>query len=370
MKKQERKVFIAIALMAAFLSLAAGIVTAVMAVQHMKNAFGAVYEADPEAARLISGVLLSGEEGNGDEAAAALGLTSRFFVFLNGRLFGGLWPALLLLLSLLPLLAVCLYLRREKAYLEMLKQRTERTLAGETVFYSENEEERLIGKILSDYEILREKTAEQLTEQRMQTENIAHELKTPVSSLLLTLDLAERDGLTPERSKRMRDSAEQMQRYIGNLLMLARLRAGRVRIVRETVDLGEMMEEMAAEMPETEVSVAGDAIIMGDRERLKEAFRNLIANALRYSEDGGCRIVFAEEEEMLRVQVINRGEGQPALERYAAGREDGTSSGLGTAIAAEIIRAHFGSLIVSAADGLTMVTVMFPRDKLKNKERV
>ncbi|MDO4860990.1 MAG: two-component sensor histidine kinase, partial [Bacillota bacterium] len=64
------------------------------------------------------------------------------------------------------------------------------------------------------------------------------------------------------------------------------------------------------------------------------------------------------------------GEGQPALERYAAGREDGTSSGLGTAIAAEIIRAHFGSLIVSSADGLTMVTVLFPRDKLKNKERV
>ena len=140
----------------------------------------------------------------------------------------------------------------------------------------------------------------------MQTENIAHELKTPVSSLLLTMDLAERDGLTPERSKRMRDSAEQMQRYIGNLLMLARLRAGKVRIVRETVDLGEMMEEMAAEMPGTEVQAAGDAVIMGDRERLKEAFRNLIANALRYSEDGSCRIVFAEEEEMLRVQVINR----------------------------------------------------------------
>ena len=49
MKKQGRNTLIAIALMAAFLSLAAGIVTAVMAVQHMKNAFGAVYEADPEA---------------------------------------------------------------------------------------------------------------------------------------------------------------------------------------------------------------------------------------------------------------------------------------------------------------------------------
>ena len=370
MKKRGRKAFIAIALMAVFLSLTAGIGTAVMAVQSMKNVFGAVYEADPEAARLLSGVLLSRGTGNGDEAAAALGLTSRFFVLVSGRLFGGIWPALLILMSLLPILAICLYLRREKAYLEMLKQRTERTLAGEAVFYPENEEERLIGKILSDYEILREKTAEQLSEQRMQTENIAHELKTPVSSLLLTMDLAERDGLTPERSERMRDSAEQMQRYIGNLLMLARLRAGKVRIVRETVDLREMIEEMAAEMPETEVSVAGDAIIMGDRERLKEAFRNLIANALRYSEDGSCRIVFAEEEEMLRVQVINRGEGQPALERYAAGREDGTSSGLGTAIAAEIIRAHFGSLIVSSADGLTMVTVLFPRDKLKNKERV
>ena len=78
MKKQGRNTLVAIALMAAFLSLAAGIVTAVMAVRSMKNAFGAVYEADPEAARLLSGVLLSGGTGNGDEAAAALGLTSRF----------------------------------------------------------------------------------------------------------------------------------------------------------------------------------------------------------------------------------------------------------------------------------------------------
>ena len=58
MKKQERKAFIAIALMAAFLSLAAGIVTAVMAVQHMKNAFGAVYEADPEAAQVRRGTVM------------------------------------------------------------------------------------------------------------------------------------------------------------------------------------------------------------------------------------------------------------------------------------------------------------------------
>ena len=217
MIRNRRTRALALGVLASLLCLAVGSFTFVLASERIKAALGAVYESDPEAARLMAEALLSGKTGGGSEAAQALGLTSRFFVFLNGRLFGGLWPALLLLLSLLPLLAVCLYLRREKAYLEMLKQRTERTLAGETVFYPENEEERLIGKILSDYEILREKTAEQLTEQRMQTENIAHELKTPVSSLLLTMDLAERDGLTPERSKRMHDSAEQMQRYIGNL---------------------------------------------------------------------------------------------------------------------------------------------------------
>ena len=370
MNRQKKTVLISLALAASCLSLAAGILTAAMASASLKNALGAVYEADPGAARLLADALLSGRHGNGREAAEALGLTSRFFVYLNRRIFGGLWPVILIVLALLPPAAVWLYLRRERARREALAERVDRALAGEAVFYPENEEERLLGKVLSDYAVLKNKTAQQLAEQRIQMENIAHELKTPVAGLLLTLDLAEESGMTPERIARLRGNTEQMQRYIGDLLTLARLRAGKVKFLREEVDLAALLREMAGVMPGVSVEGAETAVISGDRERLWEAFHNLAANALRYGEDGTCRIRISGTDEALQLEVTNRGEGQPSLERYAAGQEDGTSTGLGTAIAGEIVRAHFGTLSAASADGMTTLTAVFPLDRLKKKEAV
>ena len=370
MKRPGTTVLISLALAASILCLAAGILTAAMASASFKNTLGAVYEADPAAARQFADALLSGRRGNGLEAAEALGLTSRFFVYADQKIFGGLWPVLLGVLALLPAAAVWLYLRREKVKREALAERVDRALAGEAAFFPENEEERLLGKVLSDCAVLREKTAQQLSEQRIRVENIAHELKTPVAGLLLTLDLAEESGMTPERIARMRGSTEQMQRYIGGLLTLARLRAGKVRILREEVDLAALLREMAGEMPGVSVEGAETAVIPGDRERLWEAFHNLAANALRYGDDGTCRIRISGTDEALQVEVTNRGEGQPSLERYAAGQEDGTSTGIGTAIAGEIVRAHFGTLSAAPSDGMTTVTALFPKDRLKKKEAV
>ena len=114
MKRQKNTVLISLALAASILCLAGGILTAAMASASFKNTLGAVYEADPAAARQFADALLSGRRGNGLEAAEALGLTSRFFVYADQEIFGGLWPVLLGALALLPAAAVWLYLRREK----------------------------------------------------------------------------------------------------------------------------------------------------------------------------------------------------------------------------------------------------------------
>lgn len=350
--------------------LAVGLLILALASVRIRAAFGAVYEQDPEAARRMADVLLSGKTGDGGEAARALGLTSRFFVYSLRQMLGGPWLLLGIGLSLLPLAGSLVFLFRERAARLALERRVEEALSGDGRFFPKTEEEAVLGKVLSAYRTERERSQAQEAEQRRRVENIAHELKTQAAGLSLNLDLVEDQGLTPDRLNRIRGSEEQIRRYVGDLLTLARLRAGKVRFLRETVDLAALLGTLAEEMPGVSFSRGGDAVIRGDWERLREAFHNLAANALRYGADGICRIRLTQTEERIRVEVVNRGGALPMLERYAAGKEDGTSTGLGTAIAAEIIQAHFGTLTAASDGGDTVLTAVFPLDHLKKKSAV
>ena len=368
MIRNRRTRALALGVLASLLCLAVGSFTFVLASERIKAALGAVYESDPEAARLMAEALLSGKTGGGSEAAQALGLTSRFFVFSDQRLLAGLWPVLGL--ALLPLLGSLLSLAWERRRERSLERRVEDALAGTAGFLPKDREEALLAHVLTAYGRLREKNQRQEAEQRCRVENIAHELKTRAAGLELNLDLAEREGLTPERLARIRGCSERIKSYVGDLLTLARLRAGKVRFLRESVDLAALLGALAEELPGVHFTADAEAVIRGDWERLWEAFHNLAANALRYGEDGNCRIRLTWTDRAISVEVANRGSELPKLERYAAGREDGSSTGLGTAIAAEIIQAHFGSLSASLSGDETVLTAVFPLDQLKKKEPV
>lgn len=359
---------LALGALASLLCLAAGLLTFVLISERVKAALGAVYESDPEAARLMAEALLSGKAGSGGEAAQALGLTSRFFVYSDQRLVAGLWPVLGV--ALLPLFGSLLGLVRTRRRERGLERRVEDALAGTAGFLPEDREEALLAKVLAAYGTLRERSRTQEAEQRRRVENIAHELKTRAAGLELNLDLAEREGLTPDRLARIRGCSEQMKRYVGDLLTLARLRAGKVRFLRENVDLAALLGALAEKLPGASFAGGAEAVIRGDWERLWEAFYNLAGNALRYGEDGTCRLRLARTDTELRVEVVSRGSELPKLERYVTGKEDGTSTGLGTAIAAEIIQAHFGSLSAALVGDETVLTAVFPLDRLKTKEPV
>lgn len=368
MIQTKRTRVLALGALASLLCLAAGLLTFVLISERVKAALGAVYESDPEAARRMAEALLSGKTGSGGEAAQALGLTSRFFVYSDQRLLVGLWPVLGI--ALLPLLGSLLSLVRARRRERGLERRVEDALAGRLGFLPEDREEALLGKVLAAYGRLRERSRTQEAEQRRRVENIAHELKTRAAGLELNLDLVEHEGLTPDRLTRIRGSSEQMKRYIGDLLTLARLRAGKVRFLRENVDLAALLGALAEELPGVSFAGSAETVIRGDWERLWEAFYNLAANALRYGEDGTCRLRLTRTKHEVIAEVANRGGELPKLERYAAGREDGTSTGLGTAIAAEIVQAHFGSLSAALAGDETVLTAVFPLDRLKTKEPV
>ncbi|MBO6062164.1 MAG: HAMP domain-containing histidine kinase, partial [Clostridia bacterium] len=237
---------------------------------------------------------------------------------------------------------------RKKARLEA---RVNAALSGEERFRPENEEERQLARLFSEVDRLtrlREKAAQ---EQRVYVENVAHELKTPASGIVLNLDLIEQNGVTPERLSSLRSCALRIGSYVTGLLSLARIRAGKVSFTFETVDTGELANEIFEELKANGVTVgvSGEgAVVNGDRVRLREAVQNLLLNAFKHSQSSvpvELSLVSTEKETAFR--VVSRGSSfdpDMVIERYSVGEEDGVSSGIGLSLAQAVAARHSGKL--------------------------
>ena len=186
----------------------------------------------------------------------------------------------------------------------------------------------------------------------------SHELRTPLSILKAELELALREGRTPEQlTDALRSAADETDRLVGlaeDLLVIARTDQGRLPIRRERIVLREMLETVAERHAgrgaSIEVAVADGLAFDGDRLRLEQALGNLVDNALRH---GGSTIELAAEAEDdgVRLWVRDDGDGFPdgfateAFKRFTradAARGSG-GAGLGLAIVDVITRAHGGT---------------------------
>ena len=107
---------------------------------------------------------------------------------------------------------------------------------------------------------------------------------------------------------------------------------------------------------------------MGDPDRLKQVFINIIDNAVKYSNEGGHVLVEAyEEENCIHVKVIDTGVGIPeqdidhVKEKFFKSNTTVRGSGIGLAVADEIIKQHNGLLFIESKEGVgTTVTVVLP----------
>ena len=110
------------------------------------------------------------------------------------------------------------------------------------------------------------------------------------------------------------------------------------------------------------------AIIMGDADRLKQVFINIIDNAVKYTEKGGLILVVQSKEEgCVRIQVKDTGVGIPAQdidhvkEKFFKSNKTVRGSGIGLSVADEIIRQHQGLLFLESTEGIgTNVTIVLP----------
>jgi len=187
--------------------------------------------------------------------------------------------------------------------------------------------------------------------QRAFLDAVTHEMRTPLASLRLYLDTLDRHD--PERARRqeflgrMRGDLERLDRTVQQVLSAARAEESGRRAQLGRVPLRELLAECIAELrgrhglPEAAVQLEleRDALVRGDREELGVVFRNLLENAVKYSDDPvevNVRVA-ANRDGKVQVEISDRGIGIPSGELrkifgrfYRAGRDvQRTASGLG-----------------------------------------
>ena len=208
--------------------------------------------------------------------------------------------------------------------------------------------------------------------------NMSHELRTPLNSaLILAKLLAEnKDGnLTPEQVKfasTIYSSGNDLLELINDILDLSRIEAGRVEIHPEVVtisatlaSLGKTFEPLAEQKHlALELSVDADVpnTIENDPLRLQQILRNLLSNALKFTEQGRVTLrVSKSADARIAFVVRDSGMGIPAEQQEAifdAFRQaDGSThrryggSGLGLTISRELARRMGGTLTVESEEG-------------------
>lgn len=202
--------------------------------------------------------------------------------------------------------------------------------------------------------------------------NISHELKTPVGALaLLAETLADSDDPEVNRrlASRLVDEAHRAANTIDDLLELSRIELGG-RGEQEEVSVTSVLAEAAArhrltaESAGVQLSTAdtNGMTVRADRLQLVSAVSNLVDNAVKYSNPGGCvRLSASVDGDVLEISVADQGVGIPArdidriFERFyrvdrARSRETG-GTGLGLAIVRHIATNHGGDVTVRSREG-------------------
>jgi two-component system, OmpR family, sensor kinase len=200
----------------------------------------------------------------------------------------------------------------------------------------------------------------------------SHELRTPLASIRGYAELfrigAARDAEdTGKAMRRIEQEARRMGVLVEDLLALARLDEVRD-AVREPVDLvrvvGDAVDDSRAIAPDRAIAlqVDGAALVLGDRDELRQVVANLMRNALVHTPAGtSIDVRVGDEGKDAVLEVRDHGPGLPPgdpaelFERFwraEPGRERGRAgAGLGLAIVAAIVDAHGGSVTAANADG-------------------
>jgi len=209
--------------------------------------------------------------------------------------------------------------------------------------------------------------------------SVTHDLRTPLASIkasvtsLLSTEVVHDAEQQRELLTTVLEETDRLNRVVGNLMDLARIRAGALEPVREPAAIDEIVQAVLARMrPQLEavrvrLNLRPDLPdVFVDPVQIDQVLTNLLENAARHSPPGGeVSISAACFRDTIQVRVADRGPGIPSAERervfepfYRGDEEPGRpGSGLGLAIARAIVVGHGGRIWIEGAPGGGTVVV-------------
>jgi len=227
-----------------------------------------------------------------------------------------------------------------------------------------------IGNLIGSFNQTLERLEALFTSQQRLLADVSHELRTPLTVIKGNVDLMRRmKSLDEESLASINQEAGRLTRLVGGLLLLAQAESGQLALNMKRVELDLLLTEVFQEMSvlagskvHLRLNEIDQAYVNGDRDRLKQVFINLVANAIQYTPQGGDIFLSLEKiGEQARIICRDTGPGIPAedlphiFERFYRAEKSRTRKatagfGLGLSIANWIVERHGGRIEVNSQE--------------------
>ena len=243
-----------------------------------------------------------------------------------------------------------------------------------------------INKMAEEIRVLMESERHNEKSKNEMITNIAHDLRTPLTSILGYLDLINKRDLSEETKKEylkiVYEKSKKLQDLIESLFSFTKTNSSKLVLKIDKIDiiklLCQLMEEFYPNFENKGITCSVNAnedscVIEGDGTLLARLFDNLINNAIKYGADGKrIDIKISVEKKIVKIAVINYGKVIPSNElplifgkfyRVDQARNSNTGgTGLGLAIAKNITELHHGIIDVSSDLSGTIFSVTLPKE--------
>lgn len=217
---------------------------------------------------------------------------------------------------------------------------------------------------------------------------VSHELRTPLTAIkgwAETMQLSERGKLDRRTFDKgmgvIIKESSRLTSIVEELLDFSRLQSGRMVLMNEKLDILAEFDETVYMLKERAVKEGKHLLydepeaifppVYGDRNRLKQVFLNILDNALKYTPKNGvvaAQVIYSKDEpDVIKIVITDSGCGISAedlpkvKEKFFKANQTVRGSGIGLAVADEIMNLHNGSLDIESGEGVgTTVTLTFP----------
>ena len=377
-------------------------------IEQQKAAIGSLYEKDPDACEFLLQEMFSHtevsqeqtvkEQKMGEQALIEFGYTGEGLEYLyqQNEIYGLHVRGFVLLFMLAIGIFALFFLfergqqKEEEVFVKDIRRYLNSDMEFSTSKYSAYDSDLMyeISKLIKA--VFAKEQEVTLVRKRTQdfVENIAHQIKTPLTCISVSMDLLSEKVKDETEQEYIRQSftyLQEIELLMKKLLDIGRLEAGKILMKKEALSLESLLMESAAFLDPKEerfeiVSEQEEAASLeyyGDYNWLKEAFTNLLKNCMEHDSSGEkIRIRLVQKKENIFIQIRDYGTGfakedlMHIFDRfYLPEAAKKFHTGIGLNLAALVIKKHFGMIEAgNHPEGGAVFSIVFPNYGMKNEK--